>query len=141
MLNSIVCTFSWCPHGVHTSYILIRVVSEGLQNGLPDPGHDSHTGYNVRTVSQLDAYLGQGGSHWTHAEGNHIHGLAFHAFRKSILQVGPEVLGRHPVVEEALHSRKGFRFGVAFLISNNHSLALHASNVLRICSGVPAGIK
>ena len=61
----------WAAHGVDA---LDEVsLPDEVEHLGGHAGHDAHTQQHVVRVGQLDAVLAEGGAHWTHAEGQHVH--------------------------------------------------------------------
>ena len=87
---------------------------------LARPGHNGHVQNHVNGIRELNAILGKGRAHNTHAIGNHVHGAAFHRTIVQAMQLGIHLLRVHPVVGGT---------GILLFLTADEGPALHPGHV------------
>ncbi len=100
---------------------IVGLVAQLTQSAQTHAGHDVHVQDNVDGVGNLNANLGEGAAHRTHAVGDDVHGTALHAVGVHGDQLGLHLFGIHPVVDAA---------GILFVLGADEGTALHAGHVV-----------
>ena len=72
------------PDGMNARY-KVAILSQLVEYGCTDPGHDVHIGHNVRRIGYLNANMCDRRTNGAHAERDNIHRAAAHTTVKQAI--------------------------------------------------------